>query len=40
MKFPFVVVDFVRVVFIGKHGMASEYMQYLNDTWFGAEIRL
>ncbi len=33
---PFVVADFARVVFIRKHGMVFEYMQYLNDTWFGA----
>ena len=33
---PFVVADFVRVVFIRKHGMIFEYMQYLNDSWFGA----
>jgi len=33
---PFVVADFVRVVFIRKYGMIFEYMQYLNDRWFGA----
>jgi hypothetical protein len=33
---PFIVGDFVRVVFVRKHGMVFEYMQYLNDTWFGA----
>jgi hypothetical protein len=33
---PFVVGDFVRVVFVRKHGMVFEYMQYLNDSWFGA----
>ena len=33
---PFVVGDFVRVVFVRKHGMVFEYMQYLNHTWFGA----
>jgi hypothetical protein len=32
---PFVVGDFVRVVFVRKHGMVFEYMQYLNHTWFG-----
>jgi hypothetical protein len=33
---PFVVGDFARVVFVRKYGMVFEYMQYLNDTWFGA----
>jgi len=33
---PFVVANFVRVVFIRKYGMVFEYMQYLNDSWFGA----
>jgi hypothetical protein len=33
---PFVVANFVRVVFIRKCGMVFEYMQYLNDSWFGA----
>jgi hypothetical protein len=33
---PFVVADFVRVVFVRKYGMVFEYMQYLSDTWFGA----
>jgi hypothetical protein len=33
---PFVVADFVRVVFIRKYGMVFEYMQYLKDSWFGA----
>jgi len=33
---PFVVADFVRVVFVRKYGMVFEYMQYLNDSWFGA----
>ena len=32
---PFVVADFVRVVFVRKYGMVFEYMQYLNDSWFG-----
>lgn len=33
---PFVVGNFVRVAFIRRHGMVFEYMQYLNDSWFGA----
>jgi hypothetical protein len=33
---PFVVGDFVRVVFIRKHGIVFEYMQYLSGGWFGA----
>ena len=33
---PFVVEDFVSVVFVRKYGMVFEYMQYLNDTWFSA----
>jgi len=33
---PFVVADFVRVIFVRKHGAIFEYMQYLNDSWFGA----
>ena len=33
---PFVVGDFVRVVFIRKYGAIFEYMQYLNNSWFGA----
>lgn len=33
---PFVVGDFVRVVFVRKHGMVFEYMQYLRDSWFDA----
>ena len=33
---PFVVGDFVRVVFVRKHGAIFEYMQYLKDGWFGA----
>jgi hypothetical protein len=33
---PFVVGDFARVVFVRKYGMVFEYMQYLNDSWFGA----
>jgi hypothetical protein len=34
---PFVVGDFVRVVFIQKYGIVFEYMQYLSDGWFGAQ---
>jgi hypothetical protein len=26
---------FCRVAFIKKNGLITEYMQYLNDTWFG-----
>ena len=33
---PFVVADFACVVFVRKYGMVFEYMQYLNDSWFGA----
>ena len=33
---PFVVADFVRVVFVRKHGAIFEYMQYLKEGWFGA----
>jgi hypothetical protein len=33
---PFVVGDFVEVVFVRKHGMIFEYMHYLKDGWFGA----
>ncbi len=33
---PFTVGDLVRVVFIRKHGVVFEYMQYLNNGWFGA----
>ena len=32
---PFVVGDFVEVVFVRKHGVVFEYMRYLNDSWFG-----
>ena len=32
---PFVVGDFVEVVFVRKHGMVFEYMRYLKDGWFG-----
>ena len=28
---PFVVADFVRVVFVRKHGMVFEYMQYFEQ---------
>jgi hypothetical protein len=34
---PFVVADFVEVVFVRKHGMIFEYMHYLKDGWFGRE---
>lgn len=33
---PFVVANFVRVVFIRKHGIVFEYMQYLKENWFDA----
>jgi hypothetical protein len=33
---PFVVGDFARIAFIRKYGMVFEYMQYLNDSLFGA----
>jgi hypothetical protein len=32
---PFVVGDFLRVVFILKYGVVFEYMQYLKEGWFG-----
>ena len=32
---PFVVGDFLEVVFVRKHGMVFEYMRYLKDGWFG-----
>lgn len=32
---PFVVGDFLRVVFIRKYGAVFEYMQYLKEGWFG-----
>lgn len=31
---PFVVADFVEVVFVRKHGVIFEYMRYLKDGWF------
>ncbi len=34
---PFVVADFVEVVFVRKYGMIFEYMHYLKDGWFGRE---
>ena len=34
---PFVVGDFVRVVFVRKHGMVFEYMQYLRNSWFDTQ---
>ena len=34
---PFVVADFLEVVFIWKHDAVFEYMRYLNDSWFGQE---
>jgi hypothetical protein len=33
---PFEVGDFLRVVFVRKHGAIFEYMQYLKEGWFGA----
>jgi hypothetical protein len=32
---PFVVADFLKVVFIRRHGLIFEYMQYLKEGWFG-----
>ena len=32
---PFIVGDFLEVVFVRKHGMIFEYMRYLKDGWFG-----
>lgn len=34
---PFIVGDFLEVVFVRKHGMIFEYMRYLKDGWFGAD---
>lgn len=31
---PFVVADFVEVVFVRKYGAIFEYMRYLKDGWF------
>jgi len=33
---PFVVGDFLEVVFIRKYGTIFEYMHYLKDEWFGS----
>ena len=32
---PFIVGDFLEVVFVRKHGAIFEYMRYLKDGWFG-----
>jgi hypothetical protein len=32
---PFIVGDFLEVVFVRKYGMIFEYMRYLKDGWFG-----
>ena len=32
---PFIVGDFLEVVFIRKHGAIFEYMRYLKEGWFG-----
>lgn len=32
---PFVVGDFLEVVFVRKHNTIFEYMHYLKDGWFG-----
>ena len=32
---PFVVGDFLEVVFVRKYGMVFEYMRYLKEGWFG-----
>lgn len=32
---PFVVGDFLEVVFVKKYGALFEYMHYLKDGWFG-----
>ena len=31
---PFIVGDFLEVVFIRKHNTVFEYMRYLKDGWF------
>lgn len=32
---PFIVGDFLEVVFVRKHSMIFEYMRYLKEGWFG-----
>jgi hypothetical protein len=32
---PFIVGDFLEVVFVRKHGMFFGHMRYLKDGWFG-----
>jgi hypothetical protein len=32
---PFIVGDFLEVVFVRKHNTIFEYMRYLKDGWFG-----
>ncbi len=32
---PFIVGDFLEVVFVRKHGAVFEYLRYLKDGWFG-----
>jgi hypothetical protein len=34
---PFVVGDFLEVVFVRKYGTIFEYMHYLKDGWFGVK---
>ena len=36
---PFVVGDFLEVVFVKKYGALFEYMHYLKDGWFGDTSR-
>ncbi len=36
---PFVVGDFVEVVFIRKYNTIFEYMHYLKDGWFGNDTK-
>lgn len=35
---PFVVGDFLEVVFVRKHDTIFEYMHYLKEGWFGSAI--
>lgn len=36
---PFVVGDFLEVMFVLKHGVVFEYMRYLRDGWFEQQER-
>jgi hypothetical protein len=36
---PFIVGDFLEVVFIHKHNIVFEYMRYLKEGWFEGGVR-